>query len=367
MLGAPKGALIGRRMLDAFPEGEGSQIHLAFERARQDLTPVEFESLYRPRDRWFEIRGFPSADGTTTIYFRDITKRKRAQEALSLQARMLDTVGQAVIGIGRDDSIFYWNRAAADLFGWQSDEVQGKQAATFTGEMSPGESMLSKRDGSIFPALVVDTELRDDQGAAVGIVRVVSDLSERLAGQESQRFLANAGSDLASTLDFESLIAAVALLAVPTLGDCCIVDVIEEEGASRRVESVWAEAIPPQVERRFSRRLYDTAPRSTSLLSVGEATAIVQITDDAFRTVAVDVDELKRLRASSLKSMMVAPLKTGGRMLGTIAVGSTQRSYGGTDADCSRNSRAASRLRRTMRFSTKRRVWPTRRSPTFWR
>jgi PAS domain S-box-containing protein len=330
MLGAPRGALIGRRMLDAFPEGEGSQIHLEFERARRDLTPVEFESLYQPGNRWFEIRGYPSADGTTTVYFRDITKRKRAQEALSLQARMLDTVGQAVIGLDPSDSIFYWNRAAADLFGWESKDVRDKKAEDFVGEMKPGETVLSKRDGSTFPALIVDTKLRDEQSVDLGTVRVVTDLTERFTDQQAQRFLANTGSDLASTLDLESLMAVVASLAVPTLGDCCIVDVIEEGGASRRVEVAWSDTMAREGERRSSRRIYDTSPRAASLLVNDETTTVASVTDEALSAV-VDGDELQRLQKCHVKAMVIAPLKAGGRMLGTITVARASGSFSEID------------------------------------
>ena len=332
MLGAPRGALIGQRMLDAFPEGAGSEIHREFERARGESKPVEFESLYPPRNRWFEVRGYPASDGTMTVYFRDVTKRKQAQEALSLQARMLDTVGQAVIGIAPDGSIFYWNRAATHLFGWRADEVEGKRLAEVIGEVSPGEIVLTRRDGSSFPALVLDSPLRDDRSASLGTVRVVTDLSERLADQQAQRFLADAGSDLASTLDFESLMAAVALLAVPTLGDCCFVDVIEEEGASRRIESAWAAAIAGDGERRFSHRLYDTTPRAAKLMQAAETTVVAPVPDEALRSIAVDIEELKRLRRAGVQSVIVAPLKAGGRTLGTITIASAQRTYIETDA-----------------------------------
>ena len=330
MLGAPHGALVGRRMLDAFPEGEGSQIHRELERVRQSLTPVEFESFYPPSNQWFEIRAYPAPDSTTTVYFRDITQRKRAQEALSLQARMLDTVGQAVIGLAQDGTIFYWNRAAVNLFGWPADHVQGRKLEELTGAVQQGETELRKADGSSFPALVVDAVLRDEQAAAVGTVRVVSDLSERLADQQGQRFLANAGSDLASTLDLESLMSVVATLAVPTLGSCCIIDVIEDEGVSRRVETACVGALAKRGDARSSRRTHDTTSRAASLLQNDETTTIRNVTNELLAAV-VDGAELQQLSECGVTAMIVAPLKAGGRMLGTITVARSHDSFSKMD------------------------------------
>jgi PAS domain S-box-containing protein len=348
MLGKARGELLGRYILDAFPEGAGSMIHKVFERARSARAAAEFESLYLPGNRWFDIRGYPAEDGGLTVYFRDITKRKHAEEALSLQARMLDTVRQAVIGVGLDEVIFYWNRAAEDLLGWRGDEVIGRSTIAImhpvpdqpndrmqhrtSGDNASEVTVLRKRDTSTFPALVIDSPLHDEKDTQLGTVRVVTDLSERLADQQAQRFLADAGSELASTLDFESLMTAVALLAVPTLGDCCIVDVVEEEGSSRRVESAWAHQLAGGGERRFSRRVYENRAHAAPLLRAGDTALINQISDVTLRTLTVQPEELNRLRRGSVRSAIVAPLQAGGRELGTLAMVSTQRNYGDTDA-----------------------------------
>ena len=42
---------------------------------------VTLEEYYPPLETWFEVRAYPSADGLS-VYFRDVTERKRAEEAL---------------------------------------------------------------------------------------------------------------------------------------------------------------------------------------------------------------------------------------------------------------------------------------------
>lgn len=54
--------------------------------------------------------------------------------------------------------------------------------------------------------------------------------------EDAQRFLAEASAILASSLDYQTTLAGVARLAVPQLADFCIVDVVDDAGATRRVE-----------------------------------------------------------------------------------------------------------------------------------
>lgn len=349
ILGAPREKLLGVYILDAFPEGTGSMIHREMDRARREQVTVEFESFYAPANRWFEVRGYPAADGSVTAYFRDVTKRKRAQEALAMQARMLDTVKQPVIGIDPDGSIFYWNRAAEVLFAWRADQVVGRatiaimepnMAAKETsvrlrrlakGESWAGQMVMSRRDGTTFPAMVYDTPITGEKGVVLGMVRVVGDLSERLADQRAQQFLADVGSELASTLDANSLVSAVVALAVPALADCCILDILEQGNSSRRIETAWAAPYSKGADARTSLRTYDPELPAQSLLANGETALITRISDQALRAVTSQPTELDRLRRAGVRSLIVAPLPAGGRSLGTMTLVSMHKVYGEAD------------------------------------
>src|SRR6185295_1008973 len=62
-----------------------------------------------------------------------------------------------------------------------------------------------------------------------------TDLTERKHAEEAWRFLAEASATLASSLNYESTLAAVARLAVPQVADWCAVDVIGENGQLERL------------------------------------------------------------------------------------------------------------------------------------
>jgi diguanylate cyclase (GGDEF)-like protein/PAS domain S-box-containing protein len=83
--------LIGRRIWTEFPEGVGQPFHCAYEKAMAEQRPQQIEAFYPPFNRWFENRIYPSADGLT-IYFRDVTERRRAEQLAAGQHEILEGV-----------------------------------------------------------------------------------------------------------------------------------------------------------------------------------------------------------------------------------------------------------------------------------
>jgi PAS domain S-box-containing protein len=85
----PQGAALVRMSEDelrgasfwaVFPDLEGTELADALLRARQAKMPTTIETLYRPFDRWYELRLYPSRDGVT-LYASDVTGRKEAERA----------------------------------------------------------------------------------------------------------------------------------------------------------------------------------------------------------------------------------------------------------------------------------------------
>ena len=85
----PQGAQLARRSEEElkgasfwklFPDLEGTDVADALRRARQAKMPTTIEALYRPFDRWYELRLYPSRDGVT-LYASDVTGRKEAERA----------------------------------------------------------------------------------------------------------------------------------------------------------------------------------------------------------------------------------------------------------------------------------------------
>jgi PAS domain S-box-containing protein len=130
---------------------------------------------------------------------REIEERKRAEEELKRTKEYLENVIEnSVDAIGIVDQhgrFILWNRRAAEIFGYHSEDLAGKSAFELyadseeldrmlnrlrhEGVVREYEILMKKRDGSIVPMDISISLLRDDHGRTIGSVCVARDLSER--------------------------------------------------------------------------------------------------------------------------------------------------------------------------------------------
>ena len=94
-----------------------------------------------------------------------------------------------------------------------------RTAHSFETETAPGHWM----EVYLYPT--------DDGGLAVNW----KDVSARKRAESALRFLNEASTILASSLDFEQTLTAVAKLAVPRLGDWCGIEIVGEDGVARQL------------------------------------------------------------------------------------------------------------------------------------
>ncbi len=78
--------LIGSSIWAEFPEAVGTAFQTNYQRSVTERVDVQFEAYYAPFGVWFEVRAYPHQDGLS-VYFRDCTDRRAAQEASALASR----------------------------------------------------------------------------------------------------------------------------------------------------------------------------------------------------------------------------------------------------------------------------------------
>jgi PAS domain S-box-containing protein len=132
--------LLGKNIWDELPEAVGSKFYQEYHRAVSEQVSVEFEEFYPPLDTWFAVHAYPSPEGLS-VYFQDITERKRAQEALQeSEARFRRLFESNIIGIIFADlsgNITMANNAFLQIVGYTQEELHAGQVRW--NEMTPAE------------------------------------------------------------------------------------------------------------------------------------------------------------------------------------------------------------------------------------
>ncbi len=80
--------LISKTIWETFPEAVDSAFWHKYHEALASQTPVSFAEYYPPFDSWYDVRAYPASDGLS-IFFRDISVYKRAEEALRVSEQQL--------------------------------------------------------------------------------------------------------------------------------------------------------------------------------------------------------------------------------------------------------------------------------------
>ncbi len=82
-------SLIGKHIWTEFPEGIGQPFYKAYYKAMETQEYTYMQEYYPPYDLWFENHIYPSPNGLS-IYFREITTRKKAEEAIAFHQEKLE-------------------------------------------------------------------------------------------------------------------------------------------------------------------------------------------------------------------------------------------------------------------------------------
>ena len=159
----------------------------------------------------------------------------------------------------------------------------------------------------------------DDGGLAVNW----KDVSARKRAESALRFLNEASTILASSLDFEATLSAVAQLAVPRLGDWCGIEIVGEDGVPRQlaVAHMDPDKIPLAHELRDRYPADADAPNGLPVvLRRGVTEFYPEITDEQIAASAIDADHLELLRKLQLRSVIIVPLVARDRIFGALTL-----------------------------------------------
>ncbi|MFN8445918.1 MAG: PAS domain S-box protein [Caldilineaceae bacterium] len=310
-------------------------------------TVQDVESLFRMKNG--ELRTFLLSATVVEINeqpcvltaMTDITERKAAEAQLKRQAFLLENVGDAIFSTDMDFRILTWNRGAEEIYGRSAGEVIGQRARDLLrpdykeGETTvddavkhilregrwQGEVTHTHKDGNKLFISSTTTLLRDEEGNPTGIVAVNRDVTARRRAEERLRFMADASTLLASSLDYRVTLENVAHATVPVIADWCVIDLLAPDG--NIVDAAVAHVDPEKVRwAKALRQRYPVDPvalaGAPNVIRTGKSEFYPDISDAMLAAVAKNEEELDLLRTVGYRSIMVVPLRSHDHILGAI-------------------------------------------------
>jgi len=140
-----------------------------------------------------------------TVILRDITERKRADEAAALLAAIVESSSDAIVGKDLHSNVTSWNAGAERMFGYSASEMIGRSITVLIPPDRQGdeekilarirrgeriehfETVRVRKDGALIDVSVTVSPIKGSNGEVVGASKVARDITERKRAQEAIR------------------------------------------------------------------------------------------------------------------------------------------------------------------------------------
>ena len=346
-------------------------VHIDMETPRGRISLVASADLLPP------IGDMPP---TIVSSFEDVSELRMAQRTSEDAKALLDSLFEsAPIGLAYLDGELRFVRvndalaaingiAAADHIGRTVDEllpgIAGSVGDQLRRVVETGEAVVGHEVHGESPAetgaartwLENFYPVRGGDDEVLGLGAIVLDITERKAAEAEReralaaerdaraaaeaaaaraRFLAEASVLLDRSLDYEQTLQSIAALAVPSISDWCAVDALNQ-GELRNVTVIHADRKRSEFGERLVRE-FDYVPDAPygppEVVRSGRSQLLPEITDEMMEASARSPEHLAMLRELGMRSGMVVPMISRGRMLGTITFLSAEsgRRFGDDD------------------------------------
>ncbi len=220
---------------------------------------------------------------------------------LDLHAALMQVPMAVVVTRGPDHAVELRNPLAEEVLA-ASDETSLLDRVYSTGlpHLQVERPVMSKLDGRQVERFfnVGYEPIRDAAGLVIGVLTYGVEVTQQVRARRRLSFLVSTGPALLeASLERSDVLEEVARIAVPDLGDLCVVDLLQSDGSLRREAVAHRDA--PRVELEEALRRFGPA-------------------------MAQRWEQLEMLGDTGAASAMITPLRARGRVLGTLSVASAE-------------------------------------------
>ena len=163
------------------------------------------------RETSIDDSGAPIKSGGETIgavlVFRDITERRRAEQARALLAGIVDSSEDAIVSKSLEGIITSWNHSAERMFGWTAEEAVGKsiimiippelreEETMILGRLRQGkrvehfETIRVTKDGRRINISLTVSPVRNKHGEIIGASKIARDITDKVRAEEERAIL----------------------------------------------------------------------------------------------------------------------------------------------------------------------------------
>ncbi|MEJ1930261.1 PAS domain-containing protein [Nostoc sp. NIES-2111] len=346
---------LGRKFGEVLPK-MAAELEAQFQRVLDTGEPmlnveISGETLGTPRTYGYWLGNYypvQNSIGETVglgIILADVTAAKQVEIALrESEERFRAMFDQAAVGITLvtlTGQFLQVNPALCEITGYSTEELSQMnfQEISHPDDLASDwdyarkvlsreingyslEKRYIRKDGKIVWVNLTASAVWDEQGQAKYALGIIEDISERKQAEAAQKLLVEASTILAASLDYEVTLNNVTHLAVPTMADWCVVDVLQPDWSIKRVAIASVDLVKMEIVE----EIRSSYPPKTEgkhpfrdLLMQGKSAFYPDLPDSLLQEMADDERHLQLLQSLGMRSLMVIPLYSRGQIFGVIS------------------------------------------------
>ena len=211
VMGFPEGERLGQDIIDMFHPDDTHIARRAMQKLLQspgNVQSVECRCIHKDGTwRWIEAVATnmlhePSVHAIIAN-FRDVTERRREQEARAQLAAIVDSSEDAIVSKTLDGTITSWNAGAEQLYGFSADEAVGAPTSTFIPleryaeeqmvleQIKSGvavkslETVRMRKDGQLVDVSMTISPVKDASGVIIAASSISRNITEQKRAAEA--------------------------------------------------------------------------------------------------------------------------------------------------------------------------------------